>query len=279
MFVIFGWGRRTMRTLGWLPPQMCPNCHNEGPWVVMRIRRWFTLLFIPVLPYESGYVAMCPICSRGFDIDRSTAFGLIQGQQGVSGGGGPAQITGPRQGVVAGGVGYAPPRRGHRKLIIAAVLVAIVGLFVLIGALQNGNSGGSGGTAANAVSGGVPTVPPVADAYKPTYTDLASLRALVANLVRLANRHTILPANSEARIALAAQFSSMAAKISAWRTSFAEASPSTIRLCSYAAVNARALATELRHPSPKAFSRLGKSRVAFNKLWEQWTPDVALSGQ
>ena len=278
MFIIFGWGRRTMKTLGWIPPQMCPNCHNERPWVVMRIRRWFTVFFIPVLPYESGYVAMCPICSRGFDVDRSTAFGLVQGQRRVPTGEGPTEITGPKQGVVAGGVGY-PRRRGHRNLIIAAVLVAIIAVFVIIGSLQNGNGGGSGGTAANAVSGGVPTVPPVANAYKPTDTDLARLSTLVENLIRLNNSHTTLPADGKARAALAARFSSMATKIGAWRTSFAEASPSTLRLCGCAVVNARAIATELRDPSQNAFSRLEKSRVAFNKVWDRWTPDVALSGQ
>ena len=81
--MIFGWGRTTVHTLGWAPTRMCGHCHNEGPWLVARVRRWFTLFFIPVVPYDSRYVAMCPICSSRFEVDREWASGLIAGSRGL----------------------------------------------------------------------------------------------------------------------------------------------------------------------------------------------------
>jgi len=69
MFVIVGWGRRTIQVLGFTAARICTNCGNTTQWKVLRTRRWFTLFFIPVVPYSSSYHAICPVCSRGFQVD------------------------------------------------------------------------------------------------------------------------------------------------------------------------------------------------------------------
>jgi hypothetical protein len=91
MFIIFGWGRRTIRTLGNAASRLCPNCHNESQWVVVQVRRWFTLFFIPVIPYQTMHLALCPVCSRGIEVDAEAAQHLAQG------GAWPAGV-GPAQG-------------------------------------------------------------------------------------------------------------------------------------------------------------------------------------
>ena len=65
MFIIFGWGFSTTRVFGAVFPMLCPNCQNERFWVLKRVRRWFTLFFIPVFPYESTHALMCPVCGVG----------------------------------------------------------------------------------------------------------------------------------------------------------------------------------------------------------------------
>src|SRR5450759_4623672 len=92
MFFIFGWGRTTKDVLGWTPPRMCGVCHNKRPWVVARIRHWFSVFFIPLIPYDSRYVAMCPVCSHGLDLDRSGVADLVQAQSAVPG----KRSVGPR---------------------------------------------------------------------------------------------------------------------------------------------------------------------------------------
>lgn len=101
MFVIFGWGRSTRRILGWALSQMCPRCHNQRPWAVVRIRRWFTLFFIPVFPYASRYLKMCPVCSFGFETDKAGARELIQSPREIPTDEGPAQLAGSSPAIVA----------------------------------------------------------------------------------------------------------------------------------------------------------------------------------
>lgn len=71
MFVIFGWGFATTHVFGAVLPVDCPNCHNEEFWVLKRVRRWFTLFFVPVFPYESTHAVMCPICGVGSEVSGS----------------------------------------------------------------------------------------------------------------------------------------------------------------------------------------------------------------
>ena len=71
MFVIFGWGFTTTHVFGAVLPVLCPNCDNEQFWILKRIRRWFTLFFVPVFPYESTHALMCPVCGVGRELHGS----------------------------------------------------------------------------------------------------------------------------------------------------------------------------------------------------------------
>ena len=71
MFFIFGWGHQTTKQFGSGIHARCPQCHNGVGLMLLSVTKWFTLFFIPVIPYDSGYLLTCPICARGVKIDEA----------------------------------------------------------------------------------------------------------------------------------------------------------------------------------------------------------------
>mgnify|MGYP001822907399 CR=1 FL=1 len=68
MFFLFGWGHRTFNERGPTVPANCPNCSNETWLHMISYKTWFTLFFIPVIPYESKNLLLCPVCSQGLEL-------------------------------------------------------------------------------------------------------------------------------------------------------------------------------------------------------------------
>ena len=68
MFFLFGWGHRTTNEQGPTLPVKCPNCNNDTWYHLLSYRTWFTLFFIPIFPYESKNLLLCPICSSGIEL-------------------------------------------------------------------------------------------------------------------------------------------------------------------------------------------------------------------
>ena len=66
--VIFGWGRRTFHHAGPVLFQWCRNCSNSNWFYLVQVRRWLTLFFIPVIPYERQHMLICPVCNRGVNL-------------------------------------------------------------------------------------------------------------------------------------------------------------------------------------------------------------------
>lgn len=71
MFILFGWGHQTTKIFGFTIKNLCSNCNNEEYWVLQRTITWFTLFFIPVIPYSFKYFLYCPICERGIYLDHN----------------------------------------------------------------------------------------------------------------------------------------------------------------------------------------------------------------
>ena len=63
--IIFGWNFQTIKNFGPVFKNLCGHCHNEDYWVLTRIITWFTLFFIPVIPYEIKHHLTCPVCNYG----------------------------------------------------------------------------------------------------------------------------------------------------------------------------------------------------------------------
>lgn len=71
MFFLFGWGHRTKKDYGQTLPMVCPNCNNKCFWKLLHIKTWFSLFFIPVIPYESKNYLLCEVCSQGIELKES----------------------------------------------------------------------------------------------------------------------------------------------------------------------------------------------------------------
>jgi hypothetical protein len=66
--ILWGWGKRTVKHLGQIR-QTCPYCHNDGWLNVVTIRTWFTIFFIPVIPYRVRHAMLCTNCGGVVDLD------------------------------------------------------------------------------------------------------------------------------------------------------------------------------------------------------------------
>lgn len=66
--IIFGWGRRSVNHIGPALKHKCPRCNNEDIWNLYVARTWFTLFFIPVIPYSTKRLLLCPICESGMEL-------------------------------------------------------------------------------------------------------------------------------------------------------------------------------------------------------------------
>lgn len=68
--IVFGWGRKSLDTLGTCGPAECPNCHNVTLFRHFRRKTWFTLFFIKVFPYEAREYLGCQVCGFGWEVTR-----------------------------------------------------------------------------------------------------------------------------------------------------------------------------------------------------------------
>jgi uncharacterized protein YlaI len=69
MFFIFGWGKQTVKNHGPVHIFHCDHCNNDKNWTLYTRKTWFTLFFIPVIPYQIEHLMLCPICNHGVKLD------------------------------------------------------------------------------------------------------------------------------------------------------------------------------------------------------------------
>lgn len=60
--IILGFGKITKKTLGEVFQKTCPQCNTTDTWQLCILKTWFTLFFIPIIPYKSTYCIACPKC-------------------------------------------------------------------------------------------------------------------------------------------------------------------------------------------------------------------------
>jgi hypothetical protein len=70
MFVIWGWGKQTRKVVGKVGNRMCNYCNTESIWQLVIVRTWFTLFFIPIIPYAKSYQISCPNCKSFFALSK-----------------------------------------------------------------------------------------------------------------------------------------------------------------------------------------------------------------
>ncbi len=62
MFIIWGWGKVTRHNKGAAFVKACTHCNQTSTWNLYVMMTWFTIFFIPVIPYKKQYAYMCPYC-------------------------------------------------------------------------------------------------------------------------------------------------------------------------------------------------------------------------
>jgi len=63
MFFIFGFGYTTTYDYEIKTETQCRKCGNYVRLHLTKITKWFTLFFIPLIPYDKKYFICCPACS------------------------------------------------------------------------------------------------------------------------------------------------------------------------------------------------------------------------
>lgn len=66
--IIFGWGHVTKKQNGPTMTMKCPNCNNNTWFQLWRHRKWFTLFFIPLIPYSTTHFLSCGVCFQGVEL-------------------------------------------------------------------------------------------------------------------------------------------------------------------------------------------------------------------
>lgn len=68
--IIFGFGKVTHAFKGGLFSRRCNFCNLDQIWQLCVMRTWFTLFFIPVIPYKTTYCITCPNCKSYVEITK-----------------------------------------------------------------------------------------------------------------------------------------------------------------------------------------------------------------
>ena len=68
MPIIFGWGRQKVKDFGPIHRHDCSNCGNTAFWNLYVVTTYFSLFFIPVIPYSVKRYLNCPICGNHIEI-------------------------------------------------------------------------------------------------------------------------------------------------------------------------------------------------------------------
>ena len=66
--LIWGWGRVTKRIVGQAFQRTCKYCNRTEIWQLYVMRTWFTLFFIPIIPYKKKYCVGCPNCGSYIEL-------------------------------------------------------------------------------------------------------------------------------------------------------------------------------------------------------------------
>jgi hypothetical protein len=67
--LIFGFGPGKAQDGGEVAPTVCPFCHNQVFLHDVTSKKSVRLYFVPVVPYGTDEYLLCPICTRGLQID------------------------------------------------------------------------------------------------------------------------------------------------------------------------------------------------------------------
>lgn len=68
--IIWGYGKVTRNRKGGVLQKKCEHCNVDSMWQLCKKTTWFTLFFIPVIPYRVTYCVECPNCGSYIEISK-----------------------------------------------------------------------------------------------------------------------------------------------------------------------------------------------------------------
>lgn len=68
--IIWGFGKVTRSYKGGIFSRRCNFCNQDQIWQLCVMRTWFTLFFIPIIPYKTTYCIVCPNCKSFIQIQK-----------------------------------------------------------------------------------------------------------------------------------------------------------------------------------------------------------------
>ncbi len=78
MVFLAGWGKGS-KLLGLGPELTCENCHNTKQYQIFETSKKVTLYFVPVAKWDKQYWIVCPVCSRGGELNsKEQAMSIIE---------------------------------------------------------------------------------------------------------------------------------------------------------------------------------------------------------
>ncbi len=82
MFILYGWGKKTNKVFyADSHSGHCAACASYGSVQYVRQITWFTLFFIPIIPYSFKYYVICDHCSNGISMNKKDFFAEIAALQ------------------------------------------------------------------------------------------------------------------------------------------------------------------------------------------------------
>jgi hypothetical protein len=79
MFIVYG-TRVLKKHMGTTRDEFrCAHCNNVNHYKITRVRKFFALFWIPLIPYSSKYFVHCPICDYGSEVKKDAIENLIHG--------------------------------------------------------------------------------------------------------------------------------------------------------------------------------------------------------
>jgi hypothetical protein len=78
MFLIFSLADRKTKHLGNAGVMDCPRCHNTSEWPIHQEKTYFSIFFIPLIPYRTEYLLSCPVCRQATTISEDEKDRLLQ---------------------------------------------------------------------------------------------------------------------------------------------------------------------------------------------------------
>lgn len=85
MLLLFGFGKKTVKDYGTKEVIHCKRCNNMKKWQYKKTITWFTLFFVPVIPYQTTYARVCPICGNSEKLTKDEFNGIVEEVQVLEG--------------------------------------------------------------------------------------------------------------------------------------------------------------------------------------------------